>query len=121
MGHVLMENRNGLVVDATTTTATGTAEREAAIAMVGIVPTAGASRAEVWIGPHGHCCKKCNCVDEREIEFAVDGIDADLSAVRRGQAPWPPSGAPKAQGLTMTQSPGTQSTKPSIAISSDTV
>jgi hypothetical protein len=68
-----------------------------------------------------HCCKKCNCVDEREIEFAVDGIDADLSAVRRGQAPWPPSGAPKAQGLTMTQSPGTQSTKPSIAISSDTV
>jgi transposase len=34
MGHVLMENRNGLVVDTTTTTATGTAEREAAIAMV---------------------------------------------------------------------------------------
>jgi IS5 family transposase len=38
MGHVLMENRNGLVVDATTTTATGTAEREAAIAMVGDLP-----------------------------------------------------------------------------------
>src|ERR1700759_1279697 len=34
MGHVLMENRNGLVVDATLTTATGTAEREAAIAMI---------------------------------------------------------------------------------------
>src|SRR3954462_11777946 len=28
MGHALMENRNGLVVDATLTTATGTAERE---------------------------------------------------------------------------------------------
>jgi hypothetical protein len=26
MGHMLMENRNGLVADATTTTATGTAE-----------------------------------------------------------------------------------------------
>ena len=38
MAHVLMENRNGLVVDTTTTTATGTAEREAAIAMVGDLP-----------------------------------------------------------------------------------
>jgi len=35
MGHVLMENRNGLVVSATLTKATGTAEREAAIAMAG--------------------------------------------------------------------------------------
>jgi hypothetical protein len=41
MGHVLMENRNGLVVDATITTATGTAEREAAIAMVGDRPDGG--------------------------------------------------------------------------------
>jgi hypothetical protein len=35
LGHVLMENRNGLVVDTRLTLATGTAEREAAIAMVG--------------------------------------------------------------------------------------
>jgi transposase len=35
MGHVLMENRNGLVVEASLTPATGTAEREAAAAMVG--------------------------------------------------------------------------------------
>jgi IS5 family transposase len=35
MGHVTMENRNGLVVDATLTHATGTAEREAALDMVG--------------------------------------------------------------------------------------
>jgi len=41
MGHALMENRNGLVVDATLTTATGTAEREAAIAMVGDLPEGG--------------------------------------------------------------------------------
>ena len=34
MGHVLMENRNGLVVEASTTPATGTAEREAAAEML---------------------------------------------------------------------------------------
>lgn len=34
MGHVLMENRNGIAVDATLTHATGTAEREAALAML---------------------------------------------------------------------------------------
>lgn len=34
MGHVLMENRNGLAVEAALTHATGTAEREAALAMV---------------------------------------------------------------------------------------
>lgn len=33
-GHVLMENRNGLVVDTTLTQARGTAEREAALAML---------------------------------------------------------------------------------------
>jgi transposase len=35
MGHLLMENRHGLIVDATLTQATGTAEREAALAMMG--------------------------------------------------------------------------------------
>ena len=34
MGHVLMENRNGLVVDVLVTHATGTAEREAALQML---------------------------------------------------------------------------------------
>ena len=34
MGHVLMENRNGLVVGAALTRATGTAEREAALALL---------------------------------------------------------------------------------------
>jgi hypothetical protein len=34
MGHVVMENRNGLVVATEMTPATGTAEREAAVAMV---------------------------------------------------------------------------------------
>jgi transposase len=35
MGHLLMENRHGLIVDAMLTTATGTAEREAALTMLG--------------------------------------------------------------------------------------
>lgn len=38
-GHVLMENRHGLVVAAEVTTATGTAEREAALAMVRTIGT----------------------------------------------------------------------------------
>ena len=37
-GHVLMENRHGLVVNATLTHASGTAEREAALAMLGQQP-----------------------------------------------------------------------------------
>jgi transposase len=37
-GHVLMENRNGLVVDMALTQATGTAEREAALKMLTRVP-----------------------------------------------------------------------------------
>ncbi|MFO0699651.1 MAG: IS5 family transposase [Nitrospira sp.] len=39
LGHVLMENRNGLVVDATVTSATGTAERDAALVLVDSRPT----------------------------------------------------------------------------------
>ncbi|MDA8171404.1 MAG: IS5 family transposase [Nitrospiraceae bacterium] len=38
MGHVLMENRNGLIVDTELTLATGTAEREAAENMVENIP-----------------------------------------------------------------------------------
>ena len=40
-GHLLMENRNGLVVDACLTHATGTAEPEAALAMLEALPEAG--------------------------------------------------------------------------------
>ena len=40
-GHLLMENRNGLVVDAWLTHATGTAEPEAALAMLEALPDAG--------------------------------------------------------------------------------
>jgi transposase len=38
LGHVLMENRNGLVVDTRLTRATGTAERDAALDMAACIP-----------------------------------------------------------------------------------
>ena len=38
LGHVLMENRNGMVVDTRLTRATGTAEREAALLMAANLP-----------------------------------------------------------------------------------
>jgi transposase len=40
-GHLLMENRNGLIVDARLTHATGTAEPEAALEMLGALPGSG--------------------------------------------------------------------------------
>lgn len=50
MGHALMENRNGLVVDTMVTITSGTAEREAAIMMIDQIPgshriTIGADKA----------------------------------------------------------------------------
>jgi transposase len=38
LGHLLMENRHGLIVDALVTAATGTAERDAALTMLGKLP-----------------------------------------------------------------------------------
>ena len=66
-GHVLMENRNGLVVDSVVTQATGRSEREAAIEMLTRIPgarlTLGADKAydtkgfvadlrALWVIPH---------------------------------------------------------------------
>lgn len=50
MGHALMENRNGLVVDTMVTITSGTAEREAAVMMIDQIPgslkiTVGADKA----------------------------------------------------------------------------
>jgi IS5 family transposase len=41
LGHLLTENRHGLIVDALVTPATGTAERDAALAMLGDLPDGG--------------------------------------------------------------------------------
>jgi hypothetical protein len=46
MGHLLMENQSGLIVDALLTPATGTAEREAAEAML-----AARGRDRATLGP----------------------------------------------------------------------
>jgi transposase len=45
LGHALMENRHGLAVDGLVTQATGTAEREATLAMLTANPYGGASRS----------------------------------------------------------------------------
>src|SRR6059036_3763441 len=41
VGHLLMENRHGLIVDALVTAATGMAERDAALTMLGDLPEGG--------------------------------------------------------------------------------
>jgi hypothetical protein len=46
LGHLLMENRNGLVVNARVTKATGTAERDAAVDMLGEIP----ARKRITVG-----------------------------------------------------------------------
>jgi molybdopterin synthase catalytic subunit len=49
MGHLLIENRNGLIVDVRTTHATGRVEREAAEAMI----AAAARGRRVTLGSEG--------------------------------------------------------------------
>ncbi len=60
MGHVLMENRHGLVVDARATLATGTAERDAALGMTTHVPRP----KRVTLGAD-------KCYDTREFIFRL--------------------------------------------------
>ena len=59
LGHLLTENRHGLIVDTAVTAATGTAERDAAIVMLGELPltsrriTVGADKlydTRAWVG-----------------------------------------------------------------------
>ena len=52
-GHLLMENRNGLAVDVRLTRATGTAEREAALAMLDGQPRAKSLGADKNYDTHG--------------------------------------------------------------------
>ena len=47
--HVLMENRNGLIVDTELTAATGTAERDTAIDLLGRLPAAGTKRRTLGV------------------------------------------------------------------------
>ncbi len=54
MGHILMENRNGLAVDTRVTRATGRAEREAALSMASDIP--GTHRVSIGAAK-GYDCK----------------------------------------------------------------
>ena len=55
MGHALMENRNGLVVDTLVTITSGTAEREAAVMMLDQIP----GRGRITVGADkGYDCKE---------------------------------------------------------------
>ena len=60
LGHALMENRNGLVVDVETTLATGTAEREAATTMVERSLKAGATVGRTRITTRPVSSKRCD-------------------------------------------------------------
>jgi IS5 family transposase len=86
LGHALMENRNGLVVDVETTHATGTAEREAAKVMVARTvtkagSTLGADKGydvaefveairEQGVTPHVAQKKKGSAIDRRTTRHA---------------------------------------------------
>ena len=80
MGHALMENRNGLVVDTRVTVAGGTAEREAAVNMIENV--AGCHRITIGADKGYDCadivyqCRGCKAtahVAQKEKGTGIDG------------------------------------------------
>src|SRR3954454_13355792 len=75
MGHVLIENRHGLVVDTKTTLATGTAEREAAVAMIGAIP----DQHHITVG-----CDKA--YDTQDFVADVRGLDATPHVTQNDKA-----------------------------------
>jgi transposase len=79
MGHALMENRNGLVVDAMVTITSGTAEREAAVMMIDQIP--GKRRVTVGADKGYDCrefvddCRQLNAtahVAQKDKNSAID-------------------------------------------------
>ncbi len=77
MGHALMENRNGLVVDAALTLASGTAEREATLSLL----DRRARRGRVTLG-----ADKAYDVEAQDVEAQdVEALVGDLRA--RGVTP----------------------------------
>jgi transposase len=90
MGHVLMENRNGLVVDTELTVASGTAERESAEEMIARIPgndriTLGADKAydtqefvetlrQFNITPHVAQKSRGSAIDRRTTRHVGYGI-----------------------------------------------
>ncbi|MGB7963316.1 MAG: IS5 family transposase [Propionicimonas sp.] len=92
LGHALMENRNGLVVDARVSRATGTAEREMAYQMAANVPggspiTMGADKAydarefvgqlrAIGVTPHlaQNTTRRSSAIDDRTTRHAGYGV-----------------------------------------------
>jgi hypothetical protein len=92
LGHVLLEHRHGLVVDMRVTQATGTAEREAALAMAEAIPVQqraplGADRnddtrdcvrelRELRVTPHvaQHTSGRSSAIDGRTTRHPGDGV-----------------------------------------------
>ncbi len=80
LGHVVMENRNGLVVDTVVTLASGTAERDAAVQMISGIPgthriTVGADKAYdvASFVEEMHELKATPHVAQKEKGSAIDG------------------------------------------------
>lgn len=80
IGHALMENRNGLVMDTAVTHATGTAEREAAVEMIDQIP--GKHRITIGADKGYDCrafvddCRQMNAtahVAQKKNISAIDG------------------------------------------------
>lgn len=67
MRHILMENRNGLIVDGEITHASGTAEREAALAMLKRRGNRGCASCM----SHGKCAPETDAMDRNQAEMTV--------------------------------------------------
>jgi transposase len=91
-GHVLMENRNGLVVDAELTAATGTAEEKAAVRMLRRMPgrrriTVGADKG-YDTGNFVDSCWMLNAtahVAQKKLRSAIDGRTTRHAGYRQSQ------------------------------------
>jgi transposase len=83
MGHVLMENRNGLAVDATLTHATGTAERDASLTMLD--RRRRARRITLGADKAYDATAFIEALREREVtpHIAINGAVSKLGTVRK--------------------------------------
>lgn len=84
-GHVLMENRNGLVVDVLVTQATGRAEREAAVEMLDCVP----GRHRITVGADKGYDTKDFVADCRKMKVTPHVAQRKYSAIT-GRTTWRP-------------------------------
>jgi IS5 family transposase len=91
-GHVLMENKNGLVVDATLTQATGTAEVEAALALLADRPvgkrlTVGADKGydSAWFVDECRQLQVTPHVAQKSRHSAIDGRTTRHPGYRKSQ------------------------------------